>query len=211
MNEAAKTRHAALDAVDDVEPSRLRQHIIDLLENGLMAPGALTLSCAPSEEDYQLQSTSETRAAGVQLIYEGLRLTRDLARQQPWEDPESRKEGDLEILAADVMVSRGFALLSHTPAADKAVETIQHFGRTQPRGTPPEHPDGDLEADVLELAVIAGTADTDGADSKFLDRATSLSNRFGAQFPPAEQLIAAFHERPITGSMGTPAEDLSDD
>lgn len=210
MNEAAKTRHAALDAVDDVEPSRLRQRIITLLEDGVMAPGALTLSCAPSEENYQLQSTSETRAAGVQLIYEGLRLTRDLARRQPWEDPESRKEGDLAILAADVMVSRGFALLSHTPAADKAVETIQHFGRTQPRGTPPEHPDGDLEADVLELAVIAGTADADGA-AKLLDRATSLSDRFDAQFPPAEQLIAEFHERPITNNIGTAAEDLSDD
>lgn len=100
----------------------------------------------------------EERAAGVQLIYEGLRLTRALADEPPWERDPPHTDSNLDILAADVMVARGFSLLARTEAADKAVETVQSFGRDETdgqQGRPAaEHA---LETDVFELAVVAGT------------------------------------------------------
>ena len=99
----------------------------------------------------------EERAAGVQLIYEGLRLTRALADDPPWEHDRPHTDSNIDILAADVMVARGFSLLARTEAADKAVETVQSFGRNETdeqQGRPTSaHA---LEADVFELAVLAG-------------------------------------------------------
>lgn len=100
----------------------------------------------------------EERAAGVQLIYEGLALTRALADEPPWEHDPPHTDSNVDILAADVMVARGFSLLARTEAADKAVETVQSFGRDetdgqQGRAAPPHS----LETDVFELAVLAGT------------------------------------------------------
>ncbi len=100
----------------------------------------------------------EERAAGVQLIYEGLGLTRALADDPPWEHEPPHTESNIDILAADVMVARGFSLLARTEAADKAVETVQSFGRDETDGqqgrTTRPHA---LETDVFELAVLAGT------------------------------------------------------
>lgn len=100
----------------------------------------------------------EERAAGVQLIYEGLRLTRALADEPPWERDPPHTDSNVDVLAADVMVARGFSLLARTEAADKAVETVQSFGRDetdgqQGRAAPPHA----LETDVFELAMLAGT------------------------------------------------------
>jgi len=100
----------------------------------------------------------EERAAGVQLIYEGLRLTRALADEPPWEREPPHTDSNVDVLAADVMVARGFSLLARTEAADKAVETVQSFGRDetdgqQGRAAPPHA----LETDVFELAMLAGT------------------------------------------------------
>ncbi|SFC65740.1 hypothetical protein SAMN05444422_11370 [Halobiforma haloterrestris] len=99
-----------------------------------------------------------THAAGVQLIYEGLRLTRALAHDEPWTDPiggpetetDADTEADLEILAADILVARGFYLLSRTEAANTAVRTVQSFGRDQTR-----------REDLLDEAADDGDADTD--------------------------------------------------
>ncbi|PCR91753.1 DUF7114 family protein [Natrinema ejinorense] len=128
-----------------------------------------------------------THAAGVQLIYEGLRLTRSLAHDEPWSTTDAdASDGDLAILAADILVARGFYLLARTDAADKAVRTVQSFGRDQTRRTehaadggletdPADHDgetesetgigagdvdpgslDANLERDVIELAVLTG-------------------------------------------------------
>ncbi|MFC6769133.1 DUF7114 family protein, partial [Natrinema soli] len=48
-----------------------------------------------------------THAAGVQLIYEGLRLTRSLAHDEPWTATDAdASDADLAILAADILVAR---------------------------------------------------------------------------------------------------------
>ena len=124
MREAARTRRAAVEATADVEPTALREYITDMLQTESMTPGAVTIACADGSGDESLDLVD--RAAGVQLIYDGLRLTRHLATTEPW-DADSRAEGDadLRILAADILVARGFALLARTPAAKKAVETVR--------------------------------------------------------------------------------------
>jgi len=74
------------------------------------------------------------RAAGVQLIYEGLRLTRSVAHEEPWvtaATQESDIDADMDVLTADVLVARGFALLACTDAAAAAVEVVRAFGRDQ--------------------------------------------------------------------------------
>ncbi|WP_436923368.1 DUF7114 family protein [Halosimplex amylolyticum] len=93
MEEAAAVRVAATDAVGDVEPDRLRERIRERLEDGSMAPGVLTVlsaraaaarASADDSPSISLEALAE-RGAGVQLIYEGLRLTRTLSQDPPWE------------------------------------------------------------------------------------------------------------------------------
>ena len=175
MEPAVRARAGARDAVADVTPHRLCEVILEVLEEGAMTPGALTVLSAQAVEDStpadgpgptddstpaDVSETSvESRAAGVQLIYEGLALTRSLAHEEPWAIEEELLDSDLAILAADVMVSQGFFLLARTEAAVKAVDTVRSFGHDQTvqRATD----DGEtyaLEADVFELAVVAGTS-----------------------------------------------------
>ncbi len=205
-------RRAALAAVDDVEPARLRDRIEARIDAASMAPGVYTLvsaravrgdaagasssepSVATAPEDAVEHSSTgpgsasprqdavgtrsdepsvadapedapdglADRAAGVQLIYEGLRLTRSLAHDDPWsgvgDDADARDEADLDILIADILVSRGFYLLARTEAADAAVGVVRAFGTDQTvrRETDDPSLDRNLEADVLELAAVAG-------------------------------------------------------
>jgi hypothetical protein len=176
MEEAVRARGAAREAVRDITPEHLREYIDGLLESSAMTPGVLAILSARAVDGATGATSARNRAAGVQLIYEGLRLTRSLAADEPWEtetETSSHTESNVAILAADVMVSRGFYVLARTEAADKAVETVQSFGRDQ---TTPDENDRSLEADVYELAIVAGTT-VAGADapSKASEYATELA------------------------------------
>ncbi|WP_049922578.1 DUF7114 family protein [Halopiger djelfimassiliensis] len=253
METADNCRRAACDAVADVEPPQLHDLVETVLDGASMLPGALTIASAttaasdatgPFEEptgddpDRELAGVV-THAAGVQLIYEGLRLTRTLAREEPWtqEEPtadadttldasinadtrhaagtETTSDADLEVLAADILVARGFYLLARTEAAGTAVRTVQAFGRDQTRrheltnsdvafdedvdgepdtttaagsGTDPAAIDANLERDVLELAVRTGAAAVDGSpSSRLLAFTDELAETVGTSFPPAEE------------------------
>jgi len=214
MDDVVRARDAAREALADIEPDRLRAVLEDRLTDASMAPGVLALRSAHALDGGANLDAVAERAAGVQLIYEGLRLTRTLAHEEPWLHAESRTDGtgrpadrltdgerrdrparingdgriddlddgriddldgvggtgdpggvnaDLDILAADVLVSRGFYLLARTEAADRAVETVRAFGRDQTRrrdaatDDEAEALDRNLEADVFALAVVAGT------------------------------------------------------
>ncbi|WP_254522219.1 DUF7114 family protein [Natrinema caseinilyticum] len=191
---------------------------------------------APSETDRDRTSDQDhdrtgecepdrvvTHAAGVQLIYEGLRLTRTLAHDEPWTaTDDSAADGDLAILAADILVARGFYLLARTDAAGKAVRTVQSFGRDQTRRTalPDEGSDGDpgtegqtdgldpttidanLERDVLELAVLTGAVAVGETPSPWLLAvATDLADAIGPSFPPASECLTdlepTLHDRSL--------------
>jgi len=168
-------RRAALEAVEDVEPAPLRATIERHIQGGSTVPGVFTLhgvraiadgSTPTAAADGDLLETVAARAAGVQLIYDGLRLTRQLAQDEPWLDGDG-EAADVEILAADVMVARGFYLLARTEAADAAVAVVRAFGRDQTvrRETGDPAIDRNLEADVLELAVVAGATVAGGTAS----------------------------------------------
>ncbi|ELY93102.1 hypothetical protein C482_20546 [Natrialba chahannaoensis JCM 10990] len=186
MDKADSCRRAASDAVADVEPPRLSGLVNAVLDEASMVPGALTIESATihasaggaEESTTDTTSTTDTphgvdsealltHAAGVQLIYEGLRLTRTLAHDEPWEQPATPDKvsdsmdaatADLAILAADILVARGFYLLAHTDAAEKAVQTVQAFGHDQTRRTelatrtPAAASDGGTPVDDVNVA-----------------------------------------------------------
>lgn len=205
MDEAARCRSAAGDAVRDIDPPALRRTIENSLDEGSMMPGALAIvtAKAASATEPDLESVAQ-RAAGVQLIYDGLRSIRELAREEPWagigadatgdqdmEDVDEKlTESNLAVLAADVAVSRGFYLLARTDAAGKAVETVRDFGHDQTVAGDSDSHDVNLEVDVLELAVIAG-ATAVGVDptAELLTEAAELARRAGSPFPPADSVL----------------------
>ncbi|WP_246391742.1 DUF7114 family protein [Halosimplex pelagicum] len=258
MEEAAAVRGAALEAVGDVEPDRLRERIRERLEDGSMAPGVLTVLSARAVSAGSADGPSvdidapsvdtdaiADRGAGVQLIYEGLRLTRSLSRDPPWErdgaiagdregertdggpqggsSPESDRAertdggdvavtdgvaagptatadadgGDMDILVADVMVARGFYLLARTEAAGEAVAVVRAFGgdQTRRRTTGDDRLDANLEADVFELAAVAGTTAAGGSVTESLRSHVGTLGRTDGPLPLAESLF----------SDGTPA------
>ncbi|MBV0924418.1 hypothetical protein KTS45_09405 [Halomicroarcula limicola] len=160
MEEVAAVRRASLAAVEDVEPERLRERIAARLDDASLSPGVLTLVSASAARERAVDPADghADHAAGVQLIYEGLRLTRQLARDDPWTAGD-RDDADLDILIADILVSRGFYLLARTEAAEAAVEVVRAFGHDQTvQQTTGESLDANLEADICELAAVTGVA-----------------------------------------------------
>jgi len=158
MDDAAEARAAAREAVSDITPPRLRDLIDTRLADAAMTPGALTRASARAAGASPDTDEVDHRAAGVQLIYDGLSLTRTLARSPPWEEAPT-ESADMEVLVADVLVGRGFRLLARTGAAGTAVETVRAFGRDETVAeTAPDTVARALETDVFELAVVAGAS-----------------------------------------------------
>jgi len=114
-----------------------------------VTPGVLVLVTARAVDPTVDPDTVVDRAAGVQLIYEGLRLTRSVAHEEPWvtaATQESDIDADMDVLTADVLVARGFALLACTDAAAAAVEVARARSTATRRSesargpTPPRRP-----------------------------------------------------------------------
>ncbi|QCJ45772.1 hypothetical protein [Haloprofundus sp. MHR1] len=215
MDDAVRTRDAAREALSDIDPPKLLDALDARLADASMLPGALALGSARAlDPDVNADALAE-RAAGVQLIYEGLRLTRDLAREEPWADGVSARqngagdliagiEADMLVLAADVLVARGFFVLARTEAATRAVDTVRAFGRDQTLGRRPassvddgesdretETFDRRLEADVLDLAVLAGaTAVGQSVPESLSTYADELAAEHGTAFPPVPSTLS---------------------
>lgn len=195
MDDAAVARRSARNALGEIEPEPLRETLDQRLATASMAPGALTLASARAFDARMDVAALGELAAGVQLIYEGLSLTRQLAHDEPWAaDPDADIEADLSVVAADVLVSRGFSLLARTPAADRAVETVRTFGRDQTvRETVEEAGaiDRNLEVDVFELAIVAGAAAVDATPSEeLLAFAGDVARSYDGTLPAAPELLA---------------------
>ena len=200
MDDAARARDAAREALADVEPEQLREALDTRILDAAVTPGVLALVTARAlDPDVDLGDVAD-RAAGVQLIYEGLRLTRTVAREEPWVTaPTAAAEidADMEILAADVLVSRGFSLLARTDAARPAVDVVRAFGRDQTLRDRDETDadaaaalDRNLEVDALELAVVAGTTAVGGdPPEELLEYARDLAADCDGEFPPAGRAL----------------------
>ena len=204
MEEAAAVRRAASEATADVVPEELRETIDGHVADGSLVPGVLTLLSARAVSGEDPDDLAQ-QAAGVQLIYDGLRLTRRIAHSNPWRehdptvvadgDGTARQDADMGILAADVLVSRGFYLLARTEAAEDAVAVVRAFGRDQ---TDRENADDDraadldrrLETDVLELAVTTGVTAAGG----HADDAAGLATEFTPDRPRFDPVNAFFDD-----------------
>jgi hypothetical protein len=208
MDEAAAVRRAALGAVGDVTPPRLRDDIEGFVADGSLLPGVVTLATATAATS-DVPDGLPDRAAGVQLIYDGLRLTRRLAHEDPWANGD-HEAADIDILAADVLVSRGFHLLATTDAATAAVEVVRAFGRDQTdRGSAPdpERLDRELEADVLRLAIEAGATATGTRPTDTAAVVADLVDTWDGRFPDPDEVVDdALRERlaGVTGGAGRP-------
>jgi len=229
MEEAAAVRQAARDAVDDVEPDQLAARIQQRIDGGSMAPGVLTVLSAEAIDDGIGRDGITERASGVQLIYEGLRLTRSLVHDEPWtsedwtewdlsdvaadrppagERPDDKtpatRAADIDVLVADILVARGFYLLARTEAADAAVGVVRSFGRDQTvrRETDDPSLDANLEADVFELAVIAGTTAAGSGPSVTLREFASDLAADG-DLPPTESALTGGDVEQLRTLAGT--------
>ncbi|MFC7227851.1 hypothetical protein N0B31_10595 [Salinirubellus salinus] len=192
MEEAAAVRRAVAETVRDVVPEPLQDRIVGFVDDGSMVPGTVTVLAAESfgGEEVAVDPLLE-RAVGVQLIYDGLRLTRDLVHDEPWDRGE-KPDADMGILAADVMVARGFYLLARSEAAECAVEVVRAFGRDQTafRAGGDTSLDSRLESDVLELAVLAG-ATAVGVTVSDADLAGFANGQVdGVGYPPVDGTVA---------------------
>jgi hypothetical protein len=160
MDDAAAVRDAARDVLDDIEPAGLCDLIETRIAETAVAPGVLTRMSAHAAGGPDASVDLDRRVAGVQLIYEGLSLTRSMARSPPWND-DATDAPDMDMLVANVLVARGFYLLARTAAADTAVETVRSFGRDETIAEDEPGVDTNtrsLETDIFELAIVAGVS-----------------------------------------------------
>lgn len=219
MEQAVLARRGAREAVADIEPRELHGCIDSILAESSMVPGVLVILSAQSVDPNVDSTAVEDRAAGVQLIYEGLRLTRSLAHDEPWVDVDADDvDANLAVLAADVLVSRGFYLLAMTDAADRAVETVRAFGRDQTRRRDPdadrEALDRNLEDDVFELAAVAGTTVVDAPPEDAVDAVIDdlLRSTDGEPLPDAAALFGNDVSPPVASEpIDDPAQPSATD
>ncbi|KAB7514624.1 hypothetical protein DM867_05765 [Halosegnis rubeus] len=207
MEEIAAVRDGAVSTVGDVVPETFHDDIVAFLDEGSFVPGVLTLLAADSVG----RDTPDVldRAVGVELIYDGLRLTRRLAADPPWTDTDDPTQANIDILAADVLVARGFYLLAETEAATDAVAVVQSFGHDQTVSHKTGVQNNELEVDILELALVAGAStgggmplETDALARKFAEHYDDTGG-----FPdPGILFDTAARERieAVTGGSGRP-------
>jgi hypothetical protein len=199
MDDSAEVRDAAREALGDIEPERLRGELLDRIDDAWLVPGTLTVLAARRAGASGLSTGLRSRAVGVQLIYEGLALTRQLVHDEPWTDGDP-EAADLAVLVADVLVARGAYLLARTEAADRAVEIIRDFGRDQ-TGRPRGDTGHALESEVFDLAAVAGsTAVHPEPSAALIEWADDLADSLGdGDHPDVSTLVARVEP---TGSGG---------
>lgn len=209
MEEAEQARVAVQDAVADIEPDGLWSVIDDHVTTSSMLPGALTILSARVVDGRVKDSAVLQRAAGVQLIYVGLRVTRDLVAAEPWTEAKTPDpDDDLDVLAADVLVARGFRILARTEGAGHAVQTVHEFGREQTDSQEGRASSSrSLEANVFELAAIAGgTASGSDAPVALRQYVVGLADNADAPLPDASDGLPENPEE-VMARVGAPAGD----
>ena len=217
MEETVHARTAFRDGISDITPDALRTRLDGILETASMTPGALTVLTATTLGESIEDDVAARRGAGIQMSYEGLRLSRDLIHSDPWAAGHS-SEGDMNAIAAEVLVARGFEYLAHTAVADDVVEAVRQFGRDQTRREDPEIDhvalDRRLEADFIRIAVRAGADIALGSIPEGVGVcAEELAKELGTTpLPEADTALVGLEERihkAVAGPDRTPTSDFS--
>ena len=207
MDETAHARAAFREGIGDITPDALRSRLEGVLDSASMTPGALTVLTATALEESTDLDTVSRRGAGVQMSYEGLRLSRELIDTDPWSSGD-RENGDMNAIAAEVLVARGFEYLAHTGIAMDVVDAVRHFGRDQTlRETAPNPADLDrrLEAEFVRIAVRAGADVALGSVPEPIDAlADDLSEELGtAPLPETDSALGGVDER-VANAVASP-------
>jgi hypothetical protein len=213
MDETAHARAAFRDGIGDITPEALHTRLDGILETASMTPGALTVLTATTLDGSIEGEGAARRGAGVQMSYEGLRLSRELIRTDPWTDGDP-SEGDLNAIAAEVLVARGFEYLAHTVVAGDVVAAVRRFGRDQTRREDPDTDraalDRGLETDFVRIAVEAGADIALRSIPEEIDTlAEELAREFGAEpLPDAETALTGVEDRikAVTAAPETPPQ-----
>ena len=194
MEPPARVRRAALSALADIEPDSLGTELQDIVRDASMVPGVITVRTAQRVTGNDDHASAVSRGVGVQLSYEGLRLTRQLIREEEQYAQSGATDSYLSLVGAEVLVSRGFEELAETPVAEQAIQVVQRFARNQTI----DYRDGmyagtagqSLERDAVALAVAAGA-------TTILDHVPAYLNDFGESlaveldrepFPPVNEV-----------------------
>lgn len=185
-------------SIGGIEPCTFNEHLRAVLADRPLTPAALTVTTGRAIDGAADLEALADRGVGVQLGYEGLRLTRGLIAGDSWLDRTDVAREDLDMLAAEILVARGFHHLSGTGVVTDAVETVRRFGQrhAQARGDADPVVDGSLEGDILMLAVDAG-ADCvlSAVPPPIASVGADLAERLGdAPMRPPEEALAGVAE-----------------
>lgn len=198
MDVSAAVRNSLFDSVSNVEPGPFRQELESILTDASVTPGVITMRTADVIDRQVDEEELQRRAAGVVISYEGLRLTRELVREDPWAASPDNTAENLDLLASEVLVARGLYRLAPTGVAYDAVQIARRFGRNQTNeqlpDTEPDEPT--LEYDTIRLAVQTGAdyALTEVPDS-IMNHAGTVAGQLDAEpLPDPEDATAGFDE-----------------
>lgn len=179
MSAFPHVREVLTRATADIEPASFKAHLRGELGDVPLTPAALTVTSGHALDPSAPLDPLAERGVGVQLGYEGLRLTRDLIEGDAWSDADAGSGPDLDVLAAEVFVARGIHLLTGTDIVDQAIEIVRRFGRNRAheRSGAVNARERSLEADVISLAVNASAAEVlDTVPPSVDDYGTSLGS-----------------------------------
>ena len=212
MTEEGAVSDALWDSLADIGPPTFRSHLEGVLEDQSLTPGVLTVKTARALDGSTDLEASAMRGAGVQLSYEGLRLTRAVVDERGALDTaveEAQEEYYLDLLAAEVLVSRGFYHLATTGVSDQAVEIVRRFGRNQTHELDGQSPtEASLEEDVIKLAVNAGA---DMSTTPVSSAVTSFGERLATELereplPDPDDALAGIEGRITTAATASGVE-----
>ncbi len=145
-------------SIHDIVPKPFNERLAGILADRPLTPAAATVATGLAIDRTADRDKLATLGIGVQLGYEGLRLTRRLIQQDSWLGTDRTTDEDIDILAAEVLVARGMNLLTRTGTVTQAVDVVKRFGqraafdRTETAGDGL----GTLEMDIIKLAVDTG-------------------------------------------------------
>lgn len=201
MVAASDVRRDARELLADIEPGRLASELRDIVADASMLPGVITVKTAEALGGPQAAAGARPRAVGVQLSYEGLRLTRDLIRHDERYGGEDPTESYLALVGAEVMVARGFSELADTAVAGDAIEIVQCFSHSQTMDYHGDSSGRSLEYDVIRLAVGAGANVVRESTPPWLDaEADRLAAEFDREPLPSATDVSERIRRGVTAS-----------
>ncbi len=148
---------ALRQSIVDIEPQSFNAHLNEVLQDRPLTPAVLTVTTGRAIDSTADRDRLTELGVGVQLGYEGLCLTRELIDDESWLDSHQSTDADLDVLAAEVLVARGFNILAETNTVTDAVDIVRTFGRNRAHERDgSDKTDPSLEADIVSLAVTTG-------------------------------------------------------